>query len=195
MKSIIDNSVSDNYHIFVTVDDDDKSMQQDFNYEQAVIKGGESKNKIHAINRDLNMTAGWDILVNMSDDMVFTRKGFDNTIRWSFTRDHQIDLDLCLHFPDGNRNDLITMAIMGKDYFERFGYIYHPDYKSLFCDNEMTEVAKILDCYKYNDEKILEHRHPAYGKAHMDLQYIKTEAFYREDEITYHNRKKNNFNL
>ena len=156
MESIIDNSSSDNYHILVSVDDDDESMRQEFNYPNTTIVSGKSKNKIDAINRDIDKFGGdWDILVNMSDDMVFTKKGFDDVIRESFNvlPDYSevivADFNLCIHFPDGNRNDLITMAIMGREYYERFNYIYHPDYISLWCDNEMTDVAKILGCYKY----------------------------------------------
>ena len=54
--------------------------------------------------------------------------------------------------------------------------------------------CKLL-CYKYLDYDILNHMHPAYGKAHMDLQYIKTEAFYNEDSKTFNRRKLNNFDL
>ena len=190
MRSIIDNCASWNYHILVSVDSDDESMHRNFDYPNTTIISGVSKNKIDAINRDLNKYSGdWDILVNMSDDMVFTKKGFDDIIR------DNCELDQCLHFPDGNRNDLITMAIMGYYYYERFNYIYHPDYRSLYCDNEMTDVAKQLGCYKYIDEQILEHRHPAYGKGVFDAQYQHTESYSPLDKAIYEKRKANNFNL
>ena len=203
MRSIIENCVSDNYHILVSVDDDDTTMGRNFEYPNTTIVSKTSKNKIDAINRDMALASDWDILVNMSDDMVFTKKGFDNIIREAFVEDFHGGndgdtwerLDLCLHFPDGNRNDLITMAIMGRTYFYRFNYIYHPDYKSLWCDNEMTDVAKQLGCYKYVNEKIVEHRHPAYKKGVMDAQYIKTESFMGVDQQTYNKRKANNFDL
>ena len=191
MESIINNVASDNYEVLVTVDGDDDTMSQPFYYPKTIIKSGISKNKIDAINRDMNYIKDWDILVNMSDDMVFVEKGFDEVIRNEF----KSTTDLCLHFPDGNRNDLITMAIMGREYYNRFNYIYHPEYISLYCDNEMTDVARMLGCYKYVDMDILRHLHPAYGKAVFDKQYQHTESFSNKDSMTYRFRKYNNFNL
>ena len=201
MRSIIDNCNSNNYVILVSVDGDDTSMRKEFfntkEYPNTIVKVGTSENKIDAINRDMDMVSDWDILVNMSDDMVFTLKGFDNEIRESFEdlHDYSINLAQCLHFPDGNRSDLITMAIMGREYYNRFGYIYHPDYKSLWCDNEMTDVAKMLGCYKYVDKHIVRHLHPAYGKGKYDKQYRTTESFNGVDKHTYYNRKAKNFDL
>ena len=207
MQSIISKCASDNYHILVSADVDDESMEQEFNYPNTTIIARRSKNKIDAINRDLNEFSkvyDWDILVNMSDDMVFIEEGFDDVIRAEFWNKTPIDkntlgvdinLDQCLHFPDGNRNDLITMAIMGREYYNRFNYIYHPDYKSLYCDNDMTDVSKALGCYKYVNEDILRHLHPAYAKGSMDAQYVKTEAFSGEDQKTYNRRKSINFEL
>ena len=193
MQSIIENCVSDNYHILVTVDDDDESMKQEFHFPNTTIKSGKSKNKIDAINRDMDFITDWDILVNMSDDMVFTKKGFDDVIRNQFTFRGSGYNDLCLHFPDGNRNDLITMTIIGREYYDRFNYIYHKDYISLYCDNEMTDVAKMLGCYKYVDEQILHHLHPAYSKGSFDAQYAKTESYSGVDQQTYNRRKALNF--
>ena len=199
MRSIIDNCVSDNYHILVSIDEDDKTMDRNFDYPNTTIVRGTSKNKIDAINRDMDKAGEWDILVNMSDDMVFTKKGFDDIIRNEFIYQNGVvieqDLDQCIHLPDSNRNDLMTMAVMGREYYNRFNYIYHPDYASLWCDNEMTDVAKMLGCYKFVNEQIMEHRHPAYGKAKMDNQYITTEGFDRVDRETYNRRKANNFDL
>jgi len=197
MKSIIDNvSDKENYSILVTCDADDVTMKDEFNhYTQKNIQFvyGYSKSKIDAINRDLELlNPEFDILVNMSDDMVFIQQGFDEVIR----KDFKLTTDLCLHFPDGFRNDIITMAILGKEYFERFNYIYEPDYKSLWCDNEMTDVAKMLNRYKFNPDVIFHHVHPNNTKdAKLDQQYIKTEAFYREDEAVYKRRKEADFFL
>jgi hypothetical protein len=194
MDSIIDNCVSENYQILVSVDENDTTMfgmeEQYKNNSKVVFCKGVNNNKIFAINRDMNVITDWDILVNMSDDMVFTQRGFDAHIRGEFD-----NLDQCLHFPDGNRNDLMTMSIFGRNYYERFGYIYHPDYISLYCDNEAMEVAKILGCYKYVNKEIFHHLHPAYGKAKLDTQYTHTESFSNADLTTYLKRRNANFGL
>lgn len=194
IESIINNVSNNNYLILVTVDVDDTtaidSVRPYYTHPNILIVWGKSESKIHAINRDIELIKEWDILINMSDDMVFTEKGFDYKIRQQFE-----SLDLCLHLPDGNRNDLITMSILGREYYNRFNYIYHPAYKSLYCDNEQMEVSMLLNKYKFVDEKLFLHLHPAYRKAQMDEQYIRTESFNIIDRNTYLTRKDNNFGL
>lgn len=192
-------------YVLITVDDDDQKMQPlptlyGINYSYVT---GKSESKIHAINRGLDQVPEnfkeWEILVCMSDDMAFIERGFDDTIRSCFVLGLAEGFnsgDMFLHFPDGNRTDLCTMSIIGRDYFERDGYIYHPEYKSLFCDDEAQQVAKIRGCYKYVDKQIFEHKHPAYGKAVFDEQYQKTEAIGNTvDRETFIRRKEANFGL
>lgn len=194
MDSIINNCISESYQILVSIDTDDESMFEMEDYykgnSKVIFCKGTSTGKINAINRDVDLVTDWDILVNMSDDMVFTQNGFDAHIRGAFD-----NLDQCLHFPDGNTTAFITMSILGRKYFDRFGYIYHPDYISLFCDNEQTEVAQILGCYKFINKNIFSHLHPAWAKAASDEQYRHTESFWGVDQATYTRRKANNFFL
>ena len=188
----------EDYHILISVDKDDQSM-----YPLPVLDGnhtfvvGNSKNKIDAINRDLNeFDYDWDILINMSDDMIFTKKGFDDVIRSEFYN----DFNQYLHFNDGNQKcNVCTMHIVGRNYYDRFKYIYHPDYISLWSDVENDIVAKQLGCYKYmgDNVQLFRHLHPAWGLAPQDALSIKTEdrALWVADEITFNKRKRINFGL
>lgn len=190
-----------NMKILVSLDYDDKNLISTRNEINLILANenvngcvivGNSNNKIDAINRDVReVFRTWDIIVNVSDDNLFICKGFDDIIRDDFS----YNFDMILHYPDGNRNDLLTMSIIGREYYNRFNYIYNPNYKSLFCDNEAMEVGKILNLYKFCDKNIFVHNHPAYGKSIMDEQYILTESFYGIDEQTYKSRKAVNFNL
>lgn len=197
--SILNNIANrEDYHILISVDKDDQSM-----FPLPVLDGnhtfvvGNSKNKIDAINRDLNeFDYDWDILINMSDDMIFTKKGFDDIIRAEFYN----DFNQYLHFNDGNQKcNVCTMHIVGRNYYDRFNYIYHPDYISLWCDVENDIVAKQLGCYKYMGDniKLFRHLHPAWGLAPQDALSIKTEdrALWVADEITFNKRKIKNFGL
>lgn len=154
---------------------------------------GSSHSKIDAINRPLNREIEWDILVNFSDDMRFTVYGWDEIIREGFRCNGP---DRFLHFPDSTaKNMLATMSVMGRKYFERDGYIYHPAYKSLWCDNEAMEVAKMRGCYVYMGTQIFDHYHPAYGHVPWDEQYERQQGFWNEDELTYTYRKLKKFFL
>lgn len=186
------------YHILLTLDTDDASIdhlklsEYQNKYGGVTIVYGASKSKVHAINRDISLVSyEWDVLLNMSDDMVFTEPGFDLQILEEFK-----DFKGLLHLPDGFANErLVTMAIMHREYYKKFGYIYHPSYISLWCDNEQTDVAKLLNEYKYVNKRLFYHDHPNNTGVAMDLQYRHTESFYSIDGTTYHERKQNNFGL
>lgn len=198
IESILNNVTSDNFTILVSVDSDDNSLDySNLNYKNTIVKvknvtDRNSSTKIEAINRDLNLVKDWDVLVCMSDDMVFIEKGFDEVIRTHFD-----NLDQFLHFPDGNRKDLCTMSVIGREYFERDKYIYYPEYLTECCDDEAQAVAKLRGCYKFIDKQIFEHRHVAYGKAHWDINYQMNLVSNKQnhDRALLQSRKKINFGL
>lgn len=78
---------------------------------------------------------------------------------------------------------------MGREYYNRFGYIYHPDYVSLFCDNEAMDTAIELNKYVYVDRLIHEHRHPVWGFGQTDELGRRNDIYYRQDKRTYDKRK------
>lgn len=193
-KSVVDNAEL-NWVMILSIDSDDSVTLNSEELKQMAwdnrvsIHAGTSKNKIDAINRDVP-ESGWDILVNLSDDQIFTVKGFDKVIA------EHCGNDTFLHLPDGYVNErLATMSIMGYDYYKRFGYIYHPDYASLWCDNEAQDEAIRLGCYKYVNEHIFTHEHPAWTGEKPDAQLEHTQKFYRQDERTYRKRKSLGFPL
>lgn len=196
IRSILDLQWNrEDYEILISVDVDD--ITKDILYDMlSRISGeisfytGESGGKIGSINRDIDKENNWDILVNVSDDTVFIKPGFDQIIRKEFE-----NFDGVLHTPDGNRQDLMTMSIMSKSYYDLDGYIYHPSYKNLWCDDEAQEVAKIRGKYKYLDIQLFEHRHWAYSKGPSDNQYYEQNSTFNEDKMNFEKRKGQNFGL
>lgn len=194
-------SNSDNYFVVAKLDTDDKTMNNATArdlirlYPKLTVRWGLSDSKIDAINRSLGNLPHWDILVNLSDDQKFIIYGFDEIIR----RNMPEDLDAFLHFPDSFAKDRVaTMSIMGKKYYDRFGYIYHREYYSLFCDNEETEKAKILGKYHFINENIFDHYHYSQTdktkKVPKDELYVRNDT-YRKDERIFNIRKQKNFDL
>lgn len=190
----------DDYAIEITADWNDEAMfkryiaDKTLDYKNTVIRYCTSENKVGAINRDMRLFTDWDILINMSDDMEFISHGFDVQILQDYAT---LPLgDVLMHYPDQAAGAaLITMAIMDKKYYDRFGYIYNPEYKSLFCDNEQQEVAKLLGRYKFFKRRLFNHNHPAWGLQQQDALGVHTESFWKEDEATYNRRKLINFGL
>lgn len=209
IRSIYNNAIMDDYHIHCTLDEDDITTNTPAVIElletsdHLSFRFGTSKNKVDAINRDMDtISYNWDILVNVSDDMLFVKHGFDEIIVSDFIHCADIHgrLDTVLHYDDGNKykSDLMTMSIIGREYFKRDNYIYCPDYISLWCDDEAMDVAKIRGKYKYmGDNNILfNHLHPMHVKGIIaDAQARYTDSFYQQDKKTYERRKLNNFNL
>lgn len=157
---------------------------------------GTSSGKIHACNRDMSKAIpNWDIVVLLSDDMLCQVNGWDDVLRFEM-QDNYPDLDGVLWHSDGYTFDkLNTMCILGRKYFERFNYIYHPAYKSLWCDNEFMDVANALEKQTYFPQVLFKHEHPANtGQGNDDLYRI-NDSYYHEDGATYNKRKSVNFGL
>lgn len=191
-----------NTKVIVTADIDDPSMYnadllnaiRPFvdNYGME-IHYGKSDSKIHAVNRDIEKYEDWDILLIMSDDMKCVQSAFDYQIREMYSQFFP-DMDGIIHYNDGyTRDRIITLALMGRKYYERFGYVYHPDYISLWADNEMYDVAKILTRIVYVEQPIFTHQHFSNVGGFMDEQLRFTESFSGVDNETYEKRKKAKF--
>ena len=155
---------------------------------------GKSKTKVQAINADMDKCTGWDIVLVASDDMIPIVSGYDNIIRKDMSKNFP-NLNGVLWYNDGARSDISTLSIMGKTYFDKFNYLYHPDYISLWCDNEFTDVFLQLDSYYKSNKVIIEHQHPAHMKCDFDELYIKNEAYFYHDKRTYEKRKLLNFDI
>lgn len=187
----------------ISMDEDDTSMnnlnvrQKLENYKNKIkihYYYGFNKSKIQACNADLEKVNGWDVLLLASDDMIPITQGYDYQIRKDMN-DHFRDTDGVLWYSDGGQNNINTLCILGKKYYDRFNYVYHPDYISLWCDNEFTDVSlKLNKCYK-SDKVIIEHQHPVYQKTNYDELYVRNESYFNIDKITYEKRKSVNFNL
>ena len=76
--------------------------------------------------------------------------------------------------------------------YDYFGYIYHPSYISLWCDNEYTDVTRVMGTVKYIDEIIVAHQwSDATGGSDKLLQ--RNEKFFNEDNINYNTRRGQGF--
>jgi hypothetical protein len=190
------NNPKDMFWLF-TFDDDDTTLnleefQQLVRYLDLDYYGffGVSHSKIDAINRDVNKLKDkdWDILLNISDDQLPIVQGYDD-----FIRDAMPDsLDYSLWFNDGHQSEIITQEILGRKYYDNQGYIYYPAYKSFFCDNESTQVAKKHGKLIKFQSCIVKHFHPVWGaNEHIqdDELYKKNNAHWEHDQELHNKRK------
>jgi hypothetical protein len=166
-------------------------------YDNLTVFWGLSTSKINAINRSIPMNTPWKYLIVVADDFWFVVKEFGKQIISDFEK-YFPDGDGLVHYPDGHvGSKLITLPVMGRRYYERTNYVYHPDYISVKADMEQQEVAKRLERYKYVDVQIAEHKHPRWGYGKMDdqLSLQDSPANYARDGATYHVRLTKGFYL
>jgi len=191
LDSIVNNVVDKAYyHVACTLDVDDPKMNNGdvtrrlYDYENVSIQWGKSKSKIDAINRSMP-DYDFDIICCMSDDMIYNIYGFDQMIRVDMNA-HFPNFDGLLHYPDQDAKEyLATMYIAGKNFYNKFGFIYDPAFKSLWCDNLVMKVAQAMGKYKYCGYQINAHFNPAYGYMEKDALFLEQQAHWGEDELTY----------
>ncbi|MDJ0503778.1 MAG: hypothetical protein PX635_00820 [Nostocales cyanobacterium LE14-WE12] len=158
---------------------------------------GASKSKIHAINRDLlifSQMEYWDIVVSLSDDQTCVKQGWDSIIREAMPN----SLDASLWYYDSSQPRINTMEILGINYWDRTQTIYHPEYKSFYCDNEATEVAKMLGKLIKSPDVLFRHDHPACQhptSLRDDGLYQKNQLAWDYDKELFNKRRAINFGL
>lgn len=193
---------TDLVHFLITIDADDASMNNRRIIESLqqwgnlTVQINSQRGKIAAINYGLDgFHQDYDIIVLASDDMIPQVHGWDKVI---------MD-DMAKHYPDGDGvlwyNDgyvgkrLNTLCILGTKYFRRFGYIYHPAYLALWCDNEFMDVANHLHKQTYFDTVIIKHEHPMNAGTRQDEMNKRDNSLYYVDKSTYERRKSKGFDL
>lgn len=181
-------SRNENTVFLLTLDKNDPTMNSNFVISMLdryvdIMKGrlsytfGESKGKIFAVNRDVETEYDWDILILASDDMIPQMVGYDNIVINTMKK-YYPDTDGILWFNDGYVGiRLNTLPILGRKYYNRFGYVYYPEYITWWADNEFTEVGNMLGKQVYIQDCIIKHEHPANNSNVIyDELYNKNDA-------------------
>lgn len=179
------------------------------NYSNLKYFYGPDEGKIGAINRDINyLDDPWEILVNFSDDMRFTGFGWDVTMINEIRKVWPSGTDFFANFWDGYVPvPLPTMSIMGREYYFRDAYIYHPSYKSFSCDAEAMYVAQMRERYnffkltkrddrimnKFHDVVLFKHEHPTWLHSPTDETYDRNATNGDNDVKVYHERMEKYF--
>ena len=184
-----------NTRFLITVDRNDRTMAGTWRNEIFLaMKCGvgldihHGKGKIAAINSGMEHAGEWDIVLLASDDMIPLGPRYDGAIRDAM-RTYFPDTDGALWIHDGRQDRICTIVCMGRKYYDRFGYIYHPSYRSLWCDNEWTEVAQALGKIERLPELIRNESPDWQGNQKMDRLYRTNNQYYRVDERNYNHRK------
>jgi len=199
--------------VLVTADLDDETMNTDemkewmddvndagkeAGYYELEYKYGDSKSKIEAVNKDME-DEEFDILLLFSDDMIPQVKDYDDIIVKNMEH-HFPDCDGALNFNDGLRPDwprIMTLAILSYPVYKKMGHIYHPEYKSVYADDEQTTVCRLLGKLVNLNFCIIRHEwvpgnHPEADEMHAEQE---SEEMYKYDRDIFQKHSKENFNI
>jgi hypothetical protein len=82
-----------------------------------------------------------------------------------------------LAISDGHRTDnLLCMAILTRARYEQQGYMFHPDFFSVYSDNYFTAKAYDDGVIIEARDIVFEHLHPVFGKAEWDETYARSNS-------------------
>ncbi len=136
--------------------------------------------------------AKFDILLYLSDDF----KCFDNWGVEVVKRFEGVNKPMLIKVDDklqGFNKDVLTIPIMNKALYNELGYFFHPEYKSMFVDQDLYHTVKNMDALKLCPELVFEHHHYVNGKAKKDETYERSTANWNQGRDLYNLRKRQNF--
>ena len=201
LDSFMHNASGNNSFFFcVTCNNDDDTMNEEVvaklksRYSNIEVFFGDHKSKIEAYNADLE-NFDFDVLILASDDMQAVEPNYDQLVL-DFMNNSFPDFDGVLWFDTCDGNQITdTLSIMGKQYYDRFGYAYKSDYLGYYCDDEFTQVAFKLGKLKRIDHPIICHFLPDHLKMSDDNTYLKSLVYGVRDKALYKIRKKVQFDI
>lgn len=176
----------------VAVDDTDfndyHTFKKNIDYDGLQIFRSNSKNAIQAINNAAQVARG-DLFVVVSDDFNCPNAWDTLLVNELFGKE-----DFLLKTDDGLQPTLVTLPILDRKYYDRFGYIYYPSYSHMWSDTEMTAVALMTGRYLKSDLKF-PHDHYSTGRSQKDEVNVKADATWHQGEELFKTRLRFNFGI
>lgn len=175
IDSIVSTSDINNIELLIYIDDDDEESIP-------ALQAGAEKINLIAVqgNRligsqmynELGKMATGDIIMFAADDIVFRTPHWDKIIQTEF--DKYEDKILFVYGEDGYQHGRIgTHGFIHRYWMELLGYVLPPKLASAYTDEWITEIASRINRKNYKPDIIIEHLHPAVGKAPVDEVYQK----------------------
>lgn len=180
-----------NFEIIVSLDVDDPNLndyKKIYFQFHGIYAAYNNRSAIDAINNAAKIARG-DIIMVVSDD-TDCFPGWDTAL----LKEVKGKTDWILKTQDGIQKYIITMPVMDRVYYNRFGYVYYPEYKHMFCDLELTCVADLTG-RKLTSNLMFPHNHYSLGKAQKDQVSIKADATWNQGEKLFIERYRKSFDL
>jgi glycosyltransferase involved in cell wall biosynthesis len=177
----------------LSCDYSDKQLQLYRSYSANNLIVNDNNCVVQATNHAAKICQG-DILLYLSDDFqcpdnwdeLIIEKVKNHSDNWL------LKVDDCLQKFDV---PVLTIPIMSRGLYNKLGYFWHPEYRSMFVDCDLFETCKkngfIIDA----KELKFPHLHPANGKTTTDQTYKDSTANWDQGLKMFKKRKSQNFPL
>lgn len=150
---------------------------------------------VEATNKGAKEATG-DVLIYVSDD-------FSPPDRWG----ELLETEIKTHIPGDawllKVDDclqsfgvaVLTIPIMSYKLYQILGYFWHPEYRSMFVDEDLYWTCKNNGWLRLCPNLKFQHKHPSNGKAVNDETYINSAKNWDQGKETFRKRKALNFPL
>lgn len=184
----------DYVRLVVSVDKDDPELQKyksRYGLSQLVIH--ENKSVVEATNNAAHYLDA-DILIYLSDDFKCPDNWAELILKEfeGVTEPRLIKVDDCLQ---PFHVKVLTIPIMNRALYEKLGYFWHPDFKSMFCDEHLYWKAEKLGALKFCPHLKFPHEHVSIGKAENDETYRRSAANWEQGKAMFAKHKASGFTL
>ena len=155
------------YVLSIDIDDDVAEYRRVAESRGVQLVVGANRSMVEAVNRAARVATG-DVLVVVSDD-------FGCPDQWdahlALVLGERRDAAVLVH--DGIDGRILTLPILGRVLYHQLGYVYHPGYFSMFCDDDLAhqtrQMGKLIDARHL----VFPHRHWSVGGAPFDSTYAR----------------------
>jgi glycosyltransferase involved in cell wall biosynthesis len=160
------------YEYLLSIDDDDDAAGYGRLASQRGVRLLVNRNRsvVDAVNAAAKVATG-EVLIVVSDD-------FGCPPRWdealAQAMGERRDVAVLVH--DGVEGRILTLPVVGRTLYEALGWIYHPAYVSLFCDDDLTQAAAVRGKLLDARHLVFPHRHYSTGHGVMDATYARENS-------------------
>jgi hypothetical protein len=165
---------NDTYHMAIEPD----QMMYYFDFPNWVVNSVTAIEAFNFASEQLGKT--WkcnDIVVALSDD-------FNEPCDLELIREHCPQNGVLKTF-DGIQNYIVTLPIMGVEYYESKGYIYPPQYKHMFADTHLTHEAELEGKLIIRNDIVIKHNHYSIGGCQKDALNERNDKTVNEGKEIY----------
>lgn len=171
--------------IILSLDEDDhtineyKKQYEAFKDVQLKILVNRNRSAVDAVNVAAKESTG-DIIVVVSDD-------FLPAVGWAraIIRARGDLGEFVLKVSDGVQRWIITLPILSRSYYLRYGYIYPPEFLHMFADTMFTHQAEVDKVIVRREDLKFSHRHYSITRDKKDDVTLKADRTWNQGKAEY----------